>query len=134
MITMENSIFRLSETRLGLTPIQIAPYIFNRLDYSKARLLMLMADTFDGKKAHQLGIVDYLVNSEESIIKILNKIKSQVNKCSPNAIAITKREFSSKYSIDIQKAAKIFYECITHHEGQEGLQSFFEKRKPSWLK
>ena len=37
MITMDSSIFKLSETQLGLTPAQIAPYILNRVNYSQAR-------------------------------------------------------------------------------------------------
>ena len=132
IITIKDSIFRLSETRLGLTPIQIAPYIFNRLNYSKARLMMLMGDTIDGEKAYDLGIADYLVKSKDNIENIINKLKIQVNQCSPNAISITKREFSTNFSIDIEKAAEIFFECIEHSEGKEGLQSFFEKNKPSW--
>ena len=58
IVTIKDSIFRLSETRLGLTPIQIAPYIFNRLNYSKARLMMLMGDTIGLVNSHIiLGLV-----------------------------------------------------------------------------
>ena len=67
IVTKKDSIFRLSETRLGLTPIQIAPYIFNRLNYSKARLMMLIGDTIDGEKAYDLGIADYLGRSKDDI-------------------------------------------------------------------
>ncbi len=132
IITMDSSIFRLSETRLGLTPAQIAPYVFNRLNYSKARLFMLLGDTIDGNMAYESGLADYLARSEDEIQRTIDEIRSKVNKCSPNAIAITKKDFSLNHSIDIQKAAELFYDCIEHGEGQEGLQSFFEKRKPSW--
>ena len=129
---MDSSIFRLSETRLGLTPAQIAPYVFNRLIYSKARLFMLLGDTIDGNMSYESGLADYLARSEDEIQRTIDEIRSKVNNCSPNAIAITKKDFSLNHSIDIQKAAEVFYDCIEHGEGQEGLQSFFEKRKPSW--
>ena len=134
IITMDNSIFRLSETKLGLTPAQIAPYVFNRLSYSKARLFMLLGDTIDGNMAYEIGLADYLARSDKDIQRFINKIRSKVNKCSPNAIAITKKDISSNHSIDIQKAAELFYDCVEHAEGQEGLQTFFEKRNPSWAK
>ena len=94
--------------------------------------MMLIGDTIDGEKAYDLGIADYLGRSKDDIENIINKLKIQVDQCSPNAISITKREFSTNFSIDIEKAAKIFFECIEHSEGKEGLQSFFEKNKPSW--
>ena len=134
IVTMESSIFRLSETKLGLTPSQIAPYVLNRMAYSKARLLMLLGDEIDGKIAHEIGLADYLAKSESGLQKIIDEIKSKVKQCSPNAMAITKANMSSNQSIDIEKASELFYHCIEHSEGQEGLQSFFEKRKPYWTK
>jgi enoyl-CoA hydratase/carnithine racemase len=102
--------------------------------YSKARLLMLLGDEIDGNIAHKIGLADYLARSESGLQKIIDELKSKVKQCSPNAIAITKANMPSNQSIDIEKASKLFYHCIEHSEGQEGLQSFFEKRKPYWTK
>ncbi len=134
IVTKDSSTFRLSETKLGLTPSQIAPYVLNRMAYSKARLLMLLGDEIDGNIAHEIGLVDYLARSESGLQKIIDELKSKVKQCSPNAIAITKANMPSNQSIDIEKASELFYHCIEHSEGQEGLQSFFEKRKPYWTK
>ena len=81
IITMHNSVFRLSETRLGLTPSQIAPYVLRKVDYSKARLLMLLGDSIDGKFAHDIGLADYLATTEKEVQNYIDQIKS-------NAIAI----------------------------------------------
>ena len=134
VITMESSVFRLSETKLGLTPAQIAPYVLNRMEYSKARLLMLLGDTIDGKMAYEMGLADYLATSDSEIDGLIDDIQSKIDKCSPNALAMTKKDLSSNQTIDIERAADLFSECINHPEGQEGLQSFFEKRKPFWTK
>jgi len=134
IITMHNSVFRLSETRLGLTPSQIAPYVLNKVDYSKARLLMLLGGGIDGAIAHDIGLADHLATTEQEIHEHISQIKSKLDKCSPNAFAITKNLISEHISINIQKAAEIFNECVKHPEGKEGLKSFFEKRNPSWVK
>ena len=134
MITMDSSIFKLSETQLGLTPAQIAPYILNRVNYSQARLLMLLGDKIDGKIAHEMGLADYLVTSDSEIEKVIKKIKLKVDKCSPYALEMTKKLLSSNQRIEIKEAAHLFTECVNHPEGKEGLQSFFEKRKPFWTK
>ena len=60
-------------------------------------------------------------------------IKEKVEKCSPNAIAITKEVLFSNYNINVTKAAEYFSDCVMHEEGREGFSSFFEKRKPSWM-
>jgi isohexenylglutaconyl-CoA hydratase len=133
IITMQNSVFRLSETRLGLTPSQIAPYVLRKVDYSKARLLMLLGDSIDGKIAYDIGLADYLATTESEVQNHIDQIKAKLNKCSPNAFAITKSVVSKHASINIQKAAELFNECVEHPEGKEGLESFFEKRNPFWV-
>ena len=132
IITMHNSVFRLSETRLGLTPSQIAPYVLSKIDYSKARSLMLLGDSIDGKIAYDIGLADYLATTEKEVQDHIDQIKSKLNKCSPNAFAITKNMIPKPSSINIQKAAELFNECVKHPEGVEGLESFFEKRNPFW--
>jgi len=66
--------------------------------------------------------------------EILDDIKNQVFKCSPSAIAITKKVITSNQYLDPEKAADLFSDCIVSDEGKEGLNSFFEKRKPSWVR
>ena len=127
VLSSHESIFRLSETRIGLTPSQIAPYVLKKIDFSKARLLMLLGNSIDGNVAHDIGLVDYLATTEEDINKYISQVKSKLEKCSPNAFALTKNLISANTSIDIQKAAEIFNDCVKHHEGKEGLESFFEK-------
>ena len=132
LVTMDNSYFKLSETKLGLIPSQISPYLLNRMTYSKARQMMLLGDNLDGSTAYSIGLADYLAHSAEDLDKIISEIKSKVMLCSPNAIAKTKSHLSKSLNIDIQKSSQLFVECIKHDEGLEGLQSFFEKRYPHW--
>ena len=132
ILTMPETKFSLSETRIGLTPAQISPYVINRLGYSLARKMMLLGARIDGREAMKIGIADYIAN-DSNLEEILDSIKQQVFKCSPNAIAITKRALTLNEYIDPQKAANLFSDCVVSDEGQEGINSFFEKRKPFWI-
>tara|TARA_B100001250_G_scaffold356789_1_gene332094 strand:+ start:963 stop:1760 length:798 start_codon:yes stop_codon:yes gene_type:complete len=132
ILTMPETKFSLSETRIGLTPAQISPYVINRLGYSLARKMMLLGARIDGREAMKIGIADYIAN-DSNLEEILDSIKKQVFKCSPNAIAITKRVLTVNEYIDPQKAANLFSDCVVSDEGQEGINSFFEKRKPFWI-
>ena len=132
ILTMPETKFSLSETRIGLTPAQISPYVINRLGYSLARKMMLLGARIDGREAMKIGIADYIAN-DSNLEEILDSIKEQVFQCSPNAIAITKKVLTVNEYIDPQKAANLFSDCVVSDEGQEGINSFFEKRKPFWI-
>ena len=125
--------FALTETRIGLTPSQISPYVINRLGYATARKMMLLGASINGKEAMAIGIADYLASDTDNLEEILGDIKSQVFKCSPNAIAITKQVLTINEYLDPEKAADLFSDCIVSDEGKEGFNSFFEKRNPYWV-
>jgi len=133
IVTMPDTKFALTETRIGLTPAQISPYVINRLGYANARKMMLLGANINGKEAMEIGIADYLAADADNLEEILDDIKSQVFKCSPNAIAITKQVLMMDEYLDSEKAADLFSDCIASDEGQEGFNSFFEKRKPYWV-
>ena len=96
-------------------------------------LSMLIGANIDGKEAKEIGLADYLAYDNDSLEEILDDIKNQVFKCSPNAIAITKKVITVDQYLDPEKAADLFSDCVVSDEGKEGFKSFFEKRKPSWV-
>ena len=132
LITMSDARYALTETKIGLTPAQIAPYVLNRLGFAQAKRLMLFGSLFDGNEAFKMGMADHIAYDEGQLKELIDKVKSDVRKCAPNAISITKRIIASNHSVDSQKAAELFADCVTHKEGREGFASFFEKRKPYW--
>ena len=132
LITKDDARYALTETKIGLTPAQIVPYVLNRLGFAQARRLLLLGSSFDGQEAFNMGMADYIAQNDDGLNNLIDKVKSDVRKCAPNAIAITKRIISENHVIDAQKAAEFFADCVIHEEGREGFASFFEKRKPSW--
>ena len=132
LITMADARYALTAPRIGLTPAQIVPYVLNRLGFAHARRLMLLGSSFDGQKAFDMGMADHIAHNEDKLNGLIDKVKSDVKKCAPNAIAITKQIISDNHVIDPKKAAELFSDCVVHEEGREGFASFFDKRKPYW--
>jgi isohexenylglutaconyl-CoA hydratase len=99
---------------------------------------MLTAARFDGKDAQKIGLADFIFDDESEVKEIENKLKSQILKCAPGAIAQTK-ELVNSFAIKVDKdfidlASKNFADQILDGEGKEGISSFIEKRKPKWQK
>jgi len=132
LVSTSDAKYALTETRIGLTPAQIAPYILKKVGFNRGKKLMLLGEVFSGNDASLMGMVDYVVRDWIDLDNEVLKIMRKVEKCSPNAIGVTKSLLNLNYNIDTHNAARLFSECIVHKEGREGFQSFFEKRKPFW--
>ena len=134
LVSTSDAKYALTETKIGLTPAQIAPYVIKKVGFNIGKKLMLLGQVFNGDEAMLIGMADYVVKDKSQLNSEVLKIINKVEKCSPNGIAITKNLLNSNYNINTTHAAKLFAECIIHEEGREGFASFFEKRKPFWNK
>lgn len=137
VIVTSKAKFAISETRLGLPPAQIAPFVVSRLGLTNARRLMLTGSVFSCEEALKIGLADYIVKDEIELEKKSLEVMNEINKCGPQASLATKKmlvacQLEKKGNLsDI--AASIFSECMISEEAKEGLSSFLEKRKPKWL-
>ncbi len=130
--------FAMTETAIGLSPAQIAPYAIQKLGYATARRLMLTAARFDGAAAHAFGFVDELADDLAGLEQIESNLRKQVLGCAPGAIADTKRLLRDLATNNdprqvIAIAAENFADRAVSAESGEGITAFFEKRNPSWV-
>ena len=128
--------FAFSETRIGISPAQIARYVMQKCGDSTGRRLMLSAARFTGTEAETLGILDIVVPDANALVEAEHRIRADVLACAPGAVASTKHLLKALPSLsDEQKiavAAENFTQCLKGEEGVEGVASFLEKRKPNW--
>ncbi|MEZ5870830.1 MAG: enoyl-CoA hydratase/isomerase family protein [Nitratireductor sp.] len=125
--------FGLPETRLGVVPAQIAPFLVERLGYSKAKLLAVLGGNIHADEALRLGLVHEVAGDVEAA---LASAVSSILACAPGAVAATKRllrkaRFADPASM-IGETAKVFSAAVNGSEGSEGTLAFLQKRKPSW--
>ena len=133
VISLPNTKFALTETKIGLTPSQISKYVVRKLGYSCAKKMMLLGTVINGSEGYDIGLVDYIISKKDNLEKTIETVKAQVLECSPDALAITKKVLSLDNDLDLEQAADLFSDTIISDDGREGFESFFQKRSPKWI-
>ena len=128
--------FGLPETRLGLLPAQIAPFVVKRIGLTQARRLALTAARFDGVEAERLGVVHFVEHDPQALAQRLDEVLGQVLQCAPGANARTKSlllaSVNEPLGAVLDRGAQWFAEAVMSEEGIEGTQAFVQKRMPRW--
>ena len=128
--------FGMPETRLGLLPAQIAPFVVRRVGLTRARRLALTGSSIDGRAAREIGLVHESYAGAEALEAAAEKIIGQIERCAPEALAATKKLLHAVSGTDhevlLDRAAHEFARLARSEEAREGLAAFMEKRAPSW--
>lgn len=132
-----NASFSLSETRLGLLPATISPYVMRAIGERACRRYMLTAEKFDASEAFRIGLLHEITPPDELDARI-NTILGTLMATSDAAVAATKtliRDVASKPIDDALAAdtAERIARMRASDDGREGIASFLAKRKPRWL-
>lgn len=131
----EDSLFAFSEVKLGIIPAVISPYVAKRIGIARTRELFLSGERINGKRAAEIGLLNYAVKKEELDSKVQEKVKF-LRSSGRKAMKEVKRLLRKMTELDPQSfknfCAEKIAELRASEEGQEGLAAFLEKRKPSW--
>jgi methylglutaconyl-CoA hydratase len=137
VVASEGVNFCLSEVRLGLIPATISPYVIKAMGEQAARRYFLTAERFTAVEAKRLGLAHEVVATEELDNTVAAIVKALAAN-SPNAVREAKRLVREVSGVPIDDAmladtADRIADIRASSEGREGVASFLEKRKPSWL-
>ena len=129
--------FCLSEARLGLLPATIGPYVVRAMGVQAARRYFVTAERFGAAQAHAMGLVHELCEPEALDSRVAEIIAGLVDN-GPQAVKACKqlvRDVSAQPITDELRSetARRIADVRASEEGQEGVQSFLQKRKPNWL-
>ncbi|WP_170404337.1 crotonase/enoyl-CoA hydratase family protein [Ruegeria arenilitoris] len=125
----------LTETRLGLIPATIGPYVIARMGEARARRVFMSARLFDAAEAVELGLLARAVPADELDAAIEAEVQPYLS-CAPGAVASAKalvRDLGPR--IDdavIDHTIRALVDRWETDEAHEGISAFFDKRKPSW--
>lgn len=136
VITDANAIFGFTETKLGIIPAMISPYVLQKIGASNARDLFLTGRRFDAAKARDIGLVHEVVAADQ-IDAAVDRYVAEALSASPTAVARAKRLIPNVLGKSPADVMTITAEAIAAQrvspEGQDGLTAFLEKRAPKWL-
>ena len=130
--------FGFTETKLGILPAVISPFVLAKIGTSHARALALTGERFDATRAMHVGLVHEVVASEPELDAAVARVVRELATASPTAIAATKALFThvaaSTYDDTLEITARAIAAQRTSAEGQDGLRAFLEKRSPAWVR
>lgn len=128
--------FGLTESRLGLLPAVISPYVIAAIGARQARRWFASAELFDAAEAERIGLLHAVVPADELDAAVQRQIELLL-KAGPfaanHAKALVQRVVheTDRGRVD-RDNADLIAQLRVSPEGQEGLAAFLEKRKPGW--
>ena len=136
-VSADSANFCLSEVKLGLIPATISPYVIRAMGARAAHRYCLTAERFPAERALQIGFVHEVVSAELLDAKV-DEISKALCMASPDAVKACKALLHdvAEREIDddlIERTVQGIADTRSSAQGREGVQSFLEKRKPSWL-
>jgi len=137
-VSVDTATYCLSEVKLGLIPATISPYVIRAMGARAAHRYFLTAERFSAQEAHRIGLVHELVNSPEALAAKVDELAEALASASPAAVRACKKLVQDVAERDINAAliaATVdgIADIRASDEGREGVMSFLQKRKPSWL-
>jgi|DewCreStandDraft_4_1066084.scaffolds.fasta_scaffold72999_2 methylglutaconyl-CoA hydratase len=129
--------FCLSETKLGLIPATIGPYVIRAIGARAARRYFLTAERFDSGEAFRLGLVHNITPPDQLDITI-NELLGALMHTSIHAVGEAKklvRDLAGRPIDDalVADTAERIAAIRASDDGREGVRAFLDKRKPRWL-
>jgi len=135
-IGVEGSSFGLTETRLGMIPATIGPYVIARMGEAMARRVFMSSRVFGAEEALALGLAARIVPTEGLDAAVEAEVAPYLN-CAPGAVAEAKaltRDFGPKIDDEVIEASiSALIARWQSDEAQDGIAAFFAKEKAPWV-
>ena len=134
-IGVDTALMGLTETRLGLIPATIGPYVCARMGEARARRVFMSGRRFGADEAVALGLLARAVPVDALDQAIEAEVAPYLD-CAPRAVARAKALLRHLGPvIDEATIAHTIGELTACWEGEEaveGIGAFFAKRRPGW--
>lgn len=128
--------FGFTETRLGILPAVISPFVVAKIGESAARALFPGGRRFDAVRAQRIGLVHEVVEGEAALDAAVDTAVADLLAAGPTAAraakAIVREIRGLPHGATKWHTARAIAGQRTSAEAQEGFRAFVEKRRPGW--
>lgn len=135
VVASSQAVFALTETRLGLIPATIGPYVVRRMGEGNARRVFMNGKRFSADVACQLGLVSSVSDTDG----LDQAIETELNwflDCAPQAVAEAKdlclALSRGAHDNPMAYTAARLADRWETAEAREGIRCFFSREKPPW--
>jgi methylglutaconyl-CoA hydratase len=135
VVAADDAVFGFTETKLGIVPAIISPFVVPKIGPSHARALFLTGERFGAVRAAAIGLVHRIV-AADALDAEIDAVGAEFAGAGPEAMTVAKELVRHALAGDSETAtaytARVIAERRTSAEGQEGLRAFLERRDPAW--
>ena len=133
VVASDAAVFCLPETRIGLVPAMISPYVVRAMGANAARRYVLSGERFSAQEASRLGMVHELVPAAV-LDATVERIAQALVECGPNALAEAKKLLRQVIGAPITPqlisyTAGVLARCRASAEARERIAAFLDKSK-----
>ena len=138
VIASRNAKFVDSHVNVGMVGAIENIGLAKRLPLGTALRMTLMGNSYrlSSERAHQLGLVDELMETPTEARALAQKMAKQLLKNSPQAMALSKRaiwvSLEQGYEESLETGWDLLRSHWNHPDFEEGPKAFAEKREPVW--
>jgi methylglutaconyl-CoA hydratase len=126
----------LTETKLGIIPATIGPYVIARMGEGRARRVFMSGRVFGAEEAVELGLLARAVPEAELDAAVEREVVPYLA-CAPGAVAAAKKLAQDLGGAATEEAVAMSIAALAERwetaEAAEGIGAFFEKRKAAWM-
>jgi methylglutaconyl-CoA hydratase len=130
-IASDDTLFGFTETKLGIIPAVISPFVLAKIGVSNARALFLTGERFGAERARAIGLVHEVV-AVADLDGAVDRVLGELRTAGPSAVAAAKRLVPDVTAASYDESRLLTAQAIARQrvtpEGQEGLRAFLERR------
>ncbi|MEY2980873.1 MAG: hypothetical protein RL562_1100, partial [Planctomycetota bacterium] len=105
-ITTEDTLFGLTEVKLGIVPAVISPFVMQKIGAGRARTLFLTGERFDGREAERIGLVHRAVAADQldaEVARVVHELKT----AGPAALGSAKQLIQAVDGLSLEEAIPV---------------------------
>lgn len=134
-VGVEDATFAVNEVRIGVIPAIISVVLVRKLSLTVAMELFLTGETFDGRRAAEIGLLNRAVPAGE-LDPAASRYLEAIRMGAPGALGGAKRLVRDVPAMEMhagfEEMAARSAVYFASSEALEGMTAFAEKRPPAW--
>jgi len=135
-VAVESAEFGFPESKIGLLPGIIGPFVLARIGMANAREYFLTGERFPAARAKEIGLIQYVAADEAAMDSLIDSKIAEALTASPASIAAAKQLIFDIANRPIESvlgiAAKSIADARVSPDGRAGVEAFLSRGKPPW--
>ena len=135
VLAMDGTRFGFTETKLGILPAVIAPFVLPKIGEGQARAVIPSGERFGAERALAMGLVHEILPDALRLDARVAAVIAEILTAGPTAARAAKaliRDLRGRGDGARELVVRVAARQRVSAEGQEGLGAFLERRAPRW--